>query len=137
MRRHAGLLMLVLAAGCATVPPAPPQKVETPAQTTQRRASAAPPAHNPTGYPPAVRDGSCARGRGSPRTGAPNRGRARRARRARCRASVGAGGAEAARAARALVEGFHDVELDLHHGDDDELRDALERIHDEGLASPV
>jgi hypothetical protein len=58
MRRHAGLLSVLLAAACAAIPPAPPpQKVETPAQATQRRSSAAPPTYNLTGYPPAVRDG--------------------------------------------------------------------------------
>ena len=57
MRRHARLLMLLLATGCAAVPVAPPQKVETPAQATERRASAPRPAYNLTGYPPAVRDG--------------------------------------------------------------------------------
>jgi len=58
MRRHAPVLIVLLAAGCAAIPPAaPPQKVETPAQATQRRSSAAPPAYNLTGYPPAVRDG--------------------------------------------------------------------------------
>lgn len=58
MRRHAPLLIVLLAAGCAALPSAPPpQKVETPAQATQRRSSAAPPAYNLTGYPPAVRDG--------------------------------------------------------------------------------
>ena len=58
MRRHVALLIALLAAGCAAVPPAPPpHKVETPAQATQRRSSAPPPAYNLTGYPPAVRDG--------------------------------------------------------------------------------
>src|SRR5437870_9838322 len=58
MRRHGRLLTLLLAAGCAALPPAaPPQNVETPAQATQRRSSAPAPAYNLTGYPPAVRDG--------------------------------------------------------------------------------
>ena len=57
MRRHVGLVIVLLAAACAVAPPAPPQKVETPAQATQRRSSAAPPKYNLTGYPPAVRDG--------------------------------------------------------------------------------
>ena len=56
MRRHGGLLIVFLAAGCAAVPPAH-EKAETPAQATQRRSSAAPPQYNLTGYPPAVRDG--------------------------------------------------------------------------------
>ena len=57
MRRHAGLVISLFAAACAVAPPAPPQKVETPAQATQRRESAPRPAYNLTGYPPAVRDG--------------------------------------------------------------------------------
>src|SRR5262249_7522407 len=47
------------------------------------------------------------------------------------------GRAEAARAARALLERLDHVELDLDDGDHDELRDALERVHDEGLATAV
>ena len=59
MRRHLPLIVTFLAAGCASVPPAPvtaPQ-AETPREATERRARAAPPAYNLTGYPPAVRDG--------------------------------------------------------------------------------
>ncbi|MGZ5037661.1 MAG: hypothetical protein ACXWG1_08910 [Usitatibacter sp.] len=48
--------MTLLAAGCAAVPPAP-ERPETPTQATERRARAAPPTYNLTGYPPAVRDG--------------------------------------------------------------------------------
>src|SRR5262249_45967494 len=47
------------------------------------------------------------------------------------------GRAEAARAARAFAERVDHVELDLNHGDDHELRDALEGIHGEGLASAI
>ena len=60
MRRHWNLLILLFAAACAIAPRGPesaPQKVETPAQATQRRAGAARPTYNLTGYPPAVRDG--------------------------------------------------------------------------------
>ena len=58
MRRHAPFLILLLAAGCAAIPAAaPPQKVETPAQASQRREHATRPAYNLTGYPPAVREG--------------------------------------------------------------------------------
>jgi hypothetical protein len=60
MRRHWQLLTLLFAAACAVAPPSPdsgPHKAETPAQATQRRAGAAPPSYNLTGYPPAVRDG--------------------------------------------------------------------------------
>ena len=59
MRRHLAVILTFLAAGCAAVPPAPepaPQ-AETPQEATQRRAKAAPPTYNLTGYPPAVRDG--------------------------------------------------------------------------------
>src|SRR5258707_11177173 len=58
MRRPVPLLAVLLVAGCAAVPPVrPPDRSETPAQATERRAKAAPPAYNLTGYPPAVRDG--------------------------------------------------------------------------------
>ena len=56
MRRHLTLLFALLAAGCAAVPLAP-APVETPREATERRARAAPPAYNLTGYPPAVREG--------------------------------------------------------------------------------
>ena len=59
MRRHACLILTLLAAGCAAVPPAPepPQQAETPKEATERRAKASRPTYNLTGYPPAVRDG--------------------------------------------------------------------------------
>ena len=59
MRRHLCLLLTLLAAGCAAVPPAPepPPKAETPAQAAERRAKASRPTYNLTGYPPAVREG--------------------------------------------------------------------------------
>ena len=59
MRRHLCLLLTLLAAGCAAIPPAPePEpRTETPAQATERRAKASRPTYNLTGYPPAVRDG--------------------------------------------------------------------------------
>ena len=47
----------LFAAACATVPPAPPTAPETPKQATERRAKAAKPTYNLTGYPPAVREG--------------------------------------------------------------------------------
>ncbi len=56
MRRHIAWLSTLLAAGCAAVPPAP-LAPETPREAGERRAKAAPPAYNLTGYPPAVRDG--------------------------------------------------------------------------------
>jgi hypothetical protein len=58
MRRLLLQLIVLAAAGCAAVPPVPePQRVETPAEATVRRAKAARPTYNLTGYPPAVRDG--------------------------------------------------------------------------------
>jgi hypothetical protein len=58
MRRHAAILLTLLAAGCAALHPAPePQKVETPNEAAERRAKAARPTYNLTGYPPAVREG--------------------------------------------------------------------------------
>src|SRR3974390_708950 len=48
----------LIAAGCASAPPAPViEKPETPAQGSERRAKAPPPAYNLAGYPPAMRDG--------------------------------------------------------------------------------
>src|SRR5690242_11349863 len=47
------------------------------------------------------------------------------------------GRAEAARPARALRERVDHFELDLHDGDHDQLRDPLERVHDEGLLAAV
>lgn len=58
MRRQLALLCVLIAAGCAAVPPAPPpEMVETPKEATERRARASRPIYNLTGYPPAVRDG--------------------------------------------------------------------------------
>ena len=54
------LLPALVVAGCAVAPPVPetpPDKPETPAQAQERRAKAARPTYNLTGYPPAVRDG--------------------------------------------------------------------------------
>ena len=39
------------------MPPAPVDRAETPAQASERRSSAPPPAYNLTGYPAAARDG--------------------------------------------------------------------------------
>jgi hypothetical protein len=46
-------------AACAVTPPAPvaPSKPESPMEGADRRAKAAKPKYNLTGYPPAVRDG--------------------------------------------------------------------------------
>lgn len=46
-------------AACAIAPPAPvaPSRPETPKEGAERRAKAAKPTYNLTGYPPAVRDG--------------------------------------------------------------------------------
>ena len=52
--------LLLLAAGCAAVRPAsvpPPDRVESPAQATERRAKASRPTYNLAGYPPAAREG--------------------------------------------------------------------------------
>jgi hypothetical protein len=58
MRRHTAILLTLCAAGCAAVRPVPdPQKVETPNEAAERRAKAARPTYNLTGYPPAVREG--------------------------------------------------------------------------------
>jgi len=67
MSRHsfALLALLALLAGCAVAPPAPvkpaavpPSKApETASEGEARRAKAARPTYNLTGYPPAVRDG--------------------------------------------------------------------------------
>jgi len=52
------LLPLVLLAGCATRPLAPPpHEPESPAAAQARRTQASRPAYNLTGYPPAVREG--------------------------------------------------------------------------------
>ena len=50
------LLMLLLAAGCATVR-APATGPETAAQAAERRAKASRPTYNLAGYPPGVREG--------------------------------------------------------------------------------
>jgi hypothetical protein len=58
--RLLALLPALVVAGCAvapTVPETPPDKPETPAQAQERRAKAARPNYNLTGYPPAVKDG--------------------------------------------------------------------------------
>lgn len=60
MDRRIVLVGVALAVGaCAVAPPAPvaPQHPETPKQAQERRAKAAKPKYNLTGYPPAVRDG--------------------------------------------------------------------------------
>ncbi len=57
MRRQLPVLLTLFAAGCAAVPPAPSPVEETPREATERRARAAPPTYNLTGYPPAVREG--------------------------------------------------------------------------------
>lgn len=58
MRRHASCLLTLLVAGCAALAPAPvPEEAETPKQAIERRAQAAPPTYNLTGYPPAAREG--------------------------------------------------------------------------------
>src|SRR4249919_461894 len=49
---------LLLVAGCAAVPQAPPpNQPETAAQAQQRREHAARPTYNLAGYPPAVKEG--------------------------------------------------------------------------------
>ena len=57
MNRHASLLLVLLAAGCAARPPVVQERVETPAQVEQRREKASRPTYNLAGYPPAVRQG--------------------------------------------------------------------------------
>lgn len=57
IRRLLALAALALAAGCATAPAAIPTGPETAAQASERRAKAARPTYNLSGYPPAVRDG--------------------------------------------------------------------------------
>ena len=58
MRRHVLHLIVLASAGCAAVPPVPEtQRVETPTEASARRAKAARPTYNLTGYPPAVREG--------------------------------------------------------------------------------
>ncbi|SRR5258705_5802134 len=58
MRRHLPILFAFLAAGCSVLQPAPDvTKPETPKESAERRAKAARPTYNLTGYPPAVREG--------------------------------------------------------------------------------
>ena len=59
MRRHpVSLVTLLLSAGCALHPLAPPpDKPEPPAAAQARREHASRPAYNLSGYPPAVREG--------------------------------------------------------------------------------
>jgi hypothetical protein len=58
VRRQLAILLTLAAAGCAVVPRAPePSRVETPDEAQERRAKAAPPTYNLTGYPLAVREG--------------------------------------------------------------------------------
>jgi hypothetical protein len=57
MGRHTILALALAAAGCATHPFEPPDRPETAAQATERRAHAPRPAYNLAGYPPAVREG--------------------------------------------------------------------------------
>src|SRR5258705_13925249 len=58
MRRPLLLLFAFLAAGCSVLQPAPDvTKPETPKESAERRAKAARPTYNLTGYPPAVREG--------------------------------------------------------------------------------
>ena len=58
MRRHAWLVLVLIAAGCATAPaPVVRERVETPVQAEQRREQASRPTYNLAGYPPAVREG--------------------------------------------------------------------------------
>src|SRR3982751_3484592 len=59
MRRQVlPLAALLLAAGCAVAPMAPPpDRPEAPAAAQQRREQASRPTYNLTGYPPAVREG--------------------------------------------------------------------------------
>ena len=57
MGRHTALLLLLIAAGCASAPTAPPSGPETPTQAAERREKAARPTYNLAGYPPAVREG--------------------------------------------------------------------------------
>ena len=65
-------ILLVLAAGCATRPVAPPPVStvpESPAQAQERRQQASRPTYNLAGYPPAVREGyidGCETAKGTP-----------------------------------------------------------------------
>jgi hypothetical protein len=57
--RIAVALAAFMLGACAVAPPAPvaPPRVETPKEGAERRARAAKPTYNLTGYPPAVREG--------------------------------------------------------------------------------
>ena len=64
--RRLSITLLILLAGCGTLPPAPPatpasvpasKAPESVPEAEARRAKAARPTYNLTGYPPAVRDG--------------------------------------------------------------------------------
>ena len=55
--RHTAIFLMALAAGCASHPYVPPDRAESVAQGTERRAQAPRPAYNLAGYPPAVREG--------------------------------------------------------------------------------
>ena len=57
MKRHAALLLVMIAAGCASGPAPIPTAPETAVQAQERRAKASRPAYNLAGYPPAVRQG--------------------------------------------------------------------------------
>ena len=51
------LMILLLAAGCATVRTPPPDRPESAAQAAERREKASRPTYNLAGYPPGVREG--------------------------------------------------------------------------------
>ena len=59
MRRHAVMMLALVAAGCAAPPTKPVvrDKVESPAQAAERREKASRPTYNLAGYPPGVREG--------------------------------------------------------------------------------
>jgi hypothetical protein len=56
MRRTLCIVLALIAAGCAVAPPQPSEP-ESPKEANERRARAALPTYNLTGYPPAVREG--------------------------------------------------------------------------------
>jgi hypothetical protein len=57
LRLALAMTFAIVAAGCATAPPAPVDRPETPVQASERRAKAPAPTYNLSGYPPAMRDG--------------------------------------------------------------------------------
>jgi hypothetical protein len=57
LRLALAMFPVLIAAGCATAPPAPVDRPETAVQATERRAKAAAPTYNLAGYPPSMRDG--------------------------------------------------------------------------------